>query len=99
MGLDYARKLRRHDIKYEGFSYIQETIDNGMCLIESDYQLKFLYVRDRVLPEIYFLLLKTDRHRRELWLVTFHKIRVKQYMNRLNPKNIIREHAEPDFMG
>lgn len=97
--LDYARKLIRHGIKYEGFAYIQDTIDNGMCLLEDNYRLKFFYVRDNIRPEIYFLLLKTDRARRELWLVTFHRIRTKQFTNRLTPSQIIREHVEREFMG
>jgi hypothetical protein len=97
--LDYARKLIRHGVMYEGFSYIQDTIDNGMCLIEDEYRLKFLYVRDNIQPEIYFLLLKTDRSRNELWLVTFHRIRQKQFTGRLDPESIIREHSEREFMG
>jgi hypothetical protein len=97
--LDYARKLISHGIKYEAFLYVQETIDNGMCMLEDAYHLRFLYVRDAIRPEIYFLLLKTDRSRRELWLVTFHRLRKKQFSNRIDPGKIIRPHAEQKFMG
>jgi hypothetical protein len=57
--LDYARKIMGHRIKYEGFVQIQDTIDNGICMIEDEYRLTFLYVKDNVRPEIHFLLLKT----------------------------------------
>lgn len=97
--LDYALKLIRHDINYDRFGAIQNTIDNGICMVEDQYRLRFLYVRDNVRPEIYFLLLKTDKARGELWLVTFHRIQKKQFTDRLNPSKIIREHAEKDFMG
>ena len=97
--LDYARKLLLHGMKYEGFDYIQETIDNGMCLIDDEYRLRFLYVKDSIKPEIYFLLLKTDRTRKEVWLVTFHKLRKKQFEDRIERDKIIREHVERDFMG
>ena len=70
-----------------------------MCLLEDDHHLRFLYVRDNVRPEIYFLLLKTDKSRRELWLVTFHKLRKKQFTDRLDPERIIRAHMEYEFMG
>lgn len=96
---DYALKLLSHGVKFEGFSYIQDTIDHGMCLLEDDHHLRFLYVRDNVRPEIYFLLLKTDKSRRELWLVTFHKLRKKQFTDRLDPERIIRAHMEYEFMG
>ena len=97
--LDCARKLLRHNIKYEGFEYIQETIDSGICLVEDEYRIKFLYMKDPVRPEIYFLLLKAEKFRRELWLVTFHRIHAKQFSARLNRAQIVRPHAEPDFMG
>jgi hypothetical protein len=97
--LDYAKKLVRHRIRYEGFSEIQNTIDNGMCMIADEYRLKFLYVKDQVRPEIYFLLIKTDSTRSELWLVTFHRVKKKQFTSRLDPSSIIRPHAEREFMG
>src|SRR5271168_641699 len=64
--LEYARKLLKHGVRYEGFFHIQDTIDSGMCMIEDDHHLRFLYVKDNIHPEIYFLLLKTDKSRREL---------------------------------
>jgi hypothetical protein len=98
--LDYARKLlHKHKVRYEIFEFIQETIDKGMCIKEGAHHLRFLYVRDNVRPEIYFLLIKTDATFRELWLVTFHKLRRKQFSDRTDPNAIIRPHAEPDFMG
>jgi hypothetical protein len=40
--LDYARKLLiKHKWRYEGFEYIQETIDNGMCILESSHTSDF----------------------------------------------------------
>lgn len=98
--LDYARKLLlKHQIKYEAFSHVQTAIDCGICIIEDKYHLRFLYVRDNIKPEIYLLVLKTDRSRRELWLVTFHKLRKKQFTERLEPSQIIRPHQEAEFMG
>jgi hypothetical protein len=97
--LDYAKKLLRHGMMYDGFGFIQNTIDNGHCLIKDRNHLRFLYVRDNVRPEIYFLVLKTDRSKQEIWLVTFHKLRKKQFTNRLDPSRIIRAHIDSEFMG
>lgn len=97
---DYARKVfLKHQMTYQGFEYIQETIDRGMCILEGSNHLRFLYVKDNVRPEIYFLLLKTDATRRELWLVTFHKLRKRQFSDRTDPKTIIRYHLESEFTG
>ncbi len=86
-------------LSYEAFSEIQGAIDNGLCMHEDAFHLSFLYVKNRSLREIYFLLIKTDRTRKELWLVTFHRLKQKQYPQRLKPRLIIREHAEDEFMG
>ena len=83
----------------KAFRRFQNTIDNGMCMIADEYRLKFLYVKDQVRPEIYFLLIKTDTTRSELWLVTFHRVKKKQFTSRLDPGSIIRPHAEREFMG
>jgi len=94
---DYALKLIKHNIDYNGFSEIQNTIDNGHCLREKPNHLAFLFVKDNIKPEIYFLLIKTDKTREELWLVTFHRIKKSQFTKRLVPSNIIRPHVE-EFM-
>jgi hypothetical protein len=97
--LSYARKLLRHGLTYEGFDQIQDTIDNGLCLREGNSRLSFLYIRDEVRPELYFLHLKTARMGSDLWLVTFHKIRQKQFNKRLTVGPIVREYLEREFMG
>lgn len=95
----YGWKLLRHGIDYNLFGEIQNTIDNGMCMLEAPYKLSFLYVQDKTKPVIYSLIIKTDRARRELWLVTFHRIKREQFHKRLKPRQIIREHVEDEFMG
>jgi hypothetical protein len=97
--LDYAHKLIRHDIYYEGFGEIQNTIDNGMCMREGPNELAFLYVKDNISPEIYFLVIKTPYAKNELWLKTFYRIRKAQYAKKLRPYSILRAHAENEFMG
>lgn len=78
---------------YSGFHEIQNTIDNGLCMAEGPHHLAFLYVKDRFKPEIYFLLVKTNKRRNELWLVTFHRLQLEQYTKRLKPTRIVRRHA------
>jgi hypothetical protein len=97
--INYARKLLRHGLTYEDFDQIQDTIDNGLCVREDANRLSFLYIKDNVRPEIYFLHLKTAAMGSELWLVTFHRIRQKQFDRRLNRGPTIREHIEREFMG
>jgi hypothetical protein len=97
--ITYARKLLRHGLTYEGFDQIQDTIDNGLCIREGGSRLSFLYIKDDVKPELYFLHLKTARMRTELWLVTFHRIRQKQFNKRLTFGPTVREHIEREFMG
>ena len=97
--LDYAHKIIKHKIYYEGFGEIQNTIDNGLCMREAVNELSFLYVKDPVTREIYYLVIKTNESRRELWLKTFYRIRKPQYAKKLRPNRILREHAERDFMG
>ena len=63
-------------------------------MIEGPFHLSFLYVKDRVKPRIYFLLVKTNQRRDELLLVTFHRIHVEQFTRRLKPRYIIRHHAD-----
>lgn len=94
---DYAKKLLRRGIDSTKFEHIQATIDNGYCLVPKPLHLSFLYYRGEMHPEIYFLLLKTDRTLKELWLVTFHRIKPKQYNRRLSQGTLIREHSE-EFM-
>ena len=94
----YGWKLLRHGINYNLFGEIQKTIDNGICMFEPTYRLSFLYVPDPIKPVIYFLMIKTDRTRRELWLVTFHRIKREQYPKRLKPRQIIRPHAEDELL-
>ena len=98
--LDYAKKLlTKHKVRYQGFEYIQEAIDNGMCIQENETHLRFLYAKDNVKPEIYLLVVKTDARRKELWLVTFHKIGKRQFSAKTAPKAVIRLHMERDFSG
>jgi len=97
--LDYAHKIIRHKIYYDGFGEIQNTIDSGLCMLESQYELSFLYVKDNIAPEIYYLVLKTTARRHELWLKTFYRIRKAQYSKKLKPHLIIRDHADREFMG
>lgn len=97
--LDYAHKVIKHKIYYAGFGEIQNAIDDGMCMRESKDELSFLYVKDNVKPEIYFLVLKTTAAGKELWLTTFYRIRKKQYAKKLRPYDILRPHAEREFMG
>lgn len=96
---DYAYKLIRRKINYYEFDEIQNTIDNGHCFLDDSHHLAFLYVKDKVTPIIYFLLLKTDGKREELWLVTFHKIKTKQFTERLHVDRLIKYHTEEEFMG
>jgi len=96
---DYALKLIRHGVNYQGFDEIQNTIEKGYCLQNDPLHLYFLYVREMSQPEIYFLLIKTDKMRQELWLVTFHRIRQKQFDKRLLKRFLLREHGEDEFMG
>jgi hypothetical protein len=97
--INYAKKLLRHGLTYEGFDQIQDTIDNGLCIREGSNRLSFLYIKDDVKPELYFLHLKTARMGSELWLVTFHRIRQRQFNKRLAFGPTIREHIEKEFMG
>jgi hypothetical protein len=97
--INYAKKLLRHGLTYEGFDQIQDTIDNGLCIREGSNRLNFLYIKDDVKPELYFLHLKTARIGSELWLVTFHRIRQRQFNKRLAFGPTIREHIEKEFMG
>ena len=94
---DYALKLVKHKIDYHTFGEIQNTIDSGYCLRVDESRMAFLYVKDPLKPEVYFLLLKTDRTRSELWLVTFHRIRKAQFDRRLKAGMLIREHLD-EFM-
>lgn len=97
---DYAVKLiTKHQINFAGFDEIQNAIDHGYCLRDSPNHLSFLFVKDKFRPEVYFLILKTDATRNELWLVTFHRIKQKQFERRLKGAEILREHAEDEFMG
>lgn len=91
--------VRFLDGRAEQFDHIQDAIDNGMCFVEEPFRVKFLYVRDDVRPEIYFLLIKANRARTELWLVTFHRITKKQFDSRLAAPGQIQVHTEKDFMG
>jgi hypothetical protein len=95
---DYAQKLLAKKTGYSGFEEIQNTVDKGFCLREGRYHLAFIYIKDRVRPEIYFLLVKTDKRRQELWLVTFHRIKRKQFNQHFKAKFVLREHEE-EFMG
>lgn len=98
MRIDYARKVVvKHSIVYFEFNEIQNTIDNGHCLSVDEYHLEFLYVKDKIKPVIYFLSLKTDATRNELWLVTFHRITKKQFTKRLKPSQIVRIHSDEEF--
>jgi len=98
--LDYAQKLvHKHKINFAGFEEIQNAIDKGFCLRDNPNHLSFLYVKEPVRPEIYFLLLKTNALKNELWLVTFHRLKKKQFERKLRESELIREHADDSFMG
>lgn len=92
--LDYARKLnRKHQMTYEKFAEIQKTIDFGYCLKTVDQHLSFLYFSDRPSkPAVYFLLVKTDVKRGELWLVTFHRLKMAQVAHKLRKGELLRDH-------
>lgn len=97
--LDYAQKLnRRHQMTYEGFSEIQNTIDRGYCLQSDQKHLQFIWMKEQFKPEIYFLLLKSTSDCRELWLVTFHRLKRPQLNARLRSGQIVRDH-DGDFAG
>jgi hypothetical protein len=95
---DYAIKVLNHLKIYEIFGEIQNTIDRGFCVQMDPVRLGFLYVRDAVRPEIYFLLIKTARQGEELWLVTFHRIQPAQFDVRLRGGRLLREH-DGEFSG
>jgi hypothetical protein len=99
MRRNYALKLMKRKTNFQEFGEVQNTIDNGHCILDGPRHLAFLYVKDKIKPIIYFLLLKTDSRREELWLVTFHKIKKKQFTGRIHPDRILRYHMEDEFMG
>ena len=94
---DYATKLiKKHRIDRWQFEEIQNTIDKGICILEPPNKVLFLYVKDKIRPVIYTLIVKTDYTRNALWLVTFHRIKKEQFTKRLRPDQIIRSHVEDD---
>jgi hypothetical protein len=97
--IDYAHKLLKRKLTYEGFELIQQTIDEGLCIMESYNRLSFLFIRDESSHEIWFLHLKSAQRGDELWLVTFHRISKNQLTRRLNAGVVLRAHFEREFMG
>ncbi len=97
LGREYAKKfVKNRRTKFEGFSEIQNTIDRGICMQLDRHHLGFLWVKDRVKPEVYFLLIKTNGKRDELWIVTFYRLKKKQYTKKLDPYAVIRQHYDDD---
>lgn len=92
---DYAHKLiNEHEVNFYDFKHIQETIDRGHCQVVEAMRLQFLYVRDQSREEIYNLVIKVDATRQELWLVTFYRMRKKQFFAKLRPRALIRIHLD-----
>ncbi len=89
---DYALKLLAKRIGYHGFEEIQNTIDKGWCIKEDEFHLTFVYMKTSYKPEYFFLALKTDRKRSELWLVTFFRMKHAQVRRRLKAGPVIRPH-------
>ncbi len=68
-------------------------------MLQPPNELAFLYVKDKIKPIVYNLILKTDVAGTEVWLKTFYRIKRKQYPKKLNPDQIIQDHFEEEFMG
>jgi hypothetical protein len=97
---EYAIKLIfKHGWKYEHFTDIQATINFGYCLQEGESHLHFIYIKDKSrLKKIDRLLIKVDKNKKRLWLVTFHPIQPAQLKKYREKYTLIRNHAEDEFL-
>lgn len=80
----YAQKLvHKHKITPAECPMIGIAVQFGTMLKESERGLTFFYSDAHVFGRIYHVGLKTRHESHELWIVTFHRIRIQEMNRRL----------------
>ena len=92
----YAQKLLlRHRLKYEHFQMIQPTIERGYAIIDGGGKLVFAYDEQQHFHARFRLVVKTTAAKDELWLRTFHRIKVGQMNSMVRRYRLVQEHETP----
>jgi hypothetical protein len=95
----YARKLLlKHRLRYEHFQMIQPTIERGYVVIDGGGNLVFAYDDQERFHARFRLAVKTTDARDELWLRTFHRIKLAQMNSLVRRFRLIREHQTREHM-